>query len=102
MVWKLEVQDPQHLADEDPDLDERTQETMTKLAASLGCVYELCVDYDSYDSGTPYYARWVRLPAAEHAQRDKNGLPLVLDPIREYLDGQVPDGLEWPGPGADG
>ncbi|MFF3343671.1 hypothetical protein [Streptomyces flavidovirens] len=95
VVWKLEVQDPSQLAGEDPDLDERTQETMTQLAASLGCVFELCVDYDSYDSGTPYYAWWVRLPAAEHTRRGKNGWPLVLDPIREYLDGQVPDGLEW-------
>ncbi|MFG2638707.1 hypothetical protein ACGFX8_33910 [Streptomyces sp. NPDC048362] len=71
VVWKLEVQDPKQLAGEDPDLDERTQETMKQLAASLGCVYELSVDYDSYDSGTPYYAWWVRLPAAEHARRDK-------------------------------
>ncbi|MFF8610729.1 hypothetical protein ACF06X_33015 [Streptomyces sp. NPDC015346] len=52
-------------------------------------------DYESYDSGTPYYAWWVRLPAVEHARRGKDGLPLVLAPIREYLDGQVPGGLEW-------
>lgn len=61
MVWRLEVQDPSQLAGEDPDPDERTQETMMELAASLGCVYELCVDYDSYDDETPYYAWWVRL-----------------------------------------
>ncbi|MFJ6797051.1 hypothetical protein [Streptomyces sp. NPDC091268] len=94
VVWKLEVQDPSQLPARTPDLGERTQETMKQFAASLGCVYELCVDYDSYDSGTPYYAWWVRLPAAEHARRDKEGLPLALASIREYLDGQVPDGLE--------
>ncbi|MFF8387311.1 hypothetical protein ACF053_27220 [Streptomyces kanasensis] len=55
---------PQQLAGEDPDLDEQTKETMTQPAASLGCVYDLCVDYDFYDSGTPYYAWWVHLPAA--------------------------------------
>ncbi|MEV3993591.1 hypothetical protein AB0J57_32305 [Streptomyces sp. NPDC049837] len=37
----------------------------------------------------------VRLPAAEHARRGKDGLPLVRGPIRTYLDGQVPDGLTW-------
>lgn len=95
VVWKLEAQDPSQLAGEDPGLDEQTKEAMTQLAASLGCVYELCVDYDSYDSGTPYYAWWVRLPAAEHTRRDKDGVPLVLAPIREYLDGHVPSGLEW-------
>ncbi|MFF3128934.1 hypothetical protein ACFVRD_43415 [Streptomyces sp. NPDC057908] len=68
VVWRLEVQDPRRLAGEDPDLDERTQEPMTELAASLGCVYEHCVDYDSYDDETPYYAWWVRLPVAEHAR----------------------------------
>ncbi|MEU9671637.1 hypothetical protein AB0E25_40165 [Streptomyces bobili] len=41
-----------------------------------------------------YYAWWVRLPAVEHTRRDKDGVPLVLTPIREYLDGQVPPGLE--------
>lgn len=29
---------------------------MTDLAASLGCVYEHCVDSDTYDDGAPYYA----------------------------------------------
>ncbi|MET7931324.1 hypothetical protein ABZT43_47355 [Streptomyces sp. NPDC005349] len=46
VVWRLEVQDPSRLAGEDPGLDERTKESMTELAASLGCVYEYCVDYD--------------------------------------------------------
>ncbi|MGV4988939.1 hypothetical protein [Streptomyces sp. NRAIS3] len=31
VVWRLEVEDRQQLAGEDPDLDERTQETMTQL-----------------------------------------------------------------------
>ena len=34
-------------------------------------------------------------PQPEHARRGKDGLPLVIDPIRAYLDGQVPDGMEW-------
>ncbi|MFJ2136885.1 hypothetical protein ACIP4W_39315 [Streptomyces sp. NPDC088846] len=84
VVWRLEVKDPSQLAGEDPDLNERTQETMTELAASLGCVYELCVDYDSYDE-TPYYAWWVRMPATEHARIDKDGLPLAIAPLRQYL-----------------
>ncbi|MET8771415.1 hypothetical protein [Streptomyces sp. NPDC004658] len=37
----------------------------------------------------------VRLPAAEHARCGKDGLPRVLGPIREYLDGQLPQGLTW-------
>lgn len=95
VVWRLEVQDPHQLADEDPDLDERTQETMPELAASLGCVYEHCVDTDTYADGTPYYAWWVRLPAAEHARRDTDGLPQALGPLRQYLTTQLPDGLKW-------
>ncbi|GGW84246.1 hypothetical protein GCM10010350_81230 [Streptomyces galilaeus] len=78
VVWRLEVQDPLQLAGEDPDLDKRTQETMTGLAASLGCVYEHCVDTDSCADGTRYYAWWVRLPAAEHVRRDRDGLPQAI------------------------
>ncbi|MFB7411418.1 hypothetical protein ACFCZ2_29990 [Streptomyces sp. NPDC056202] len=95
VVWRLEAQDPHHLAGDDPHLDERTQETMTELAASLGCVYEHCVDTDTYPDGTPYYAWWVRLPAAEHARRDKDRLPKALGPLRQYLTTQLPDGLKW-------
>ncbi|MCX4791633.1 hypothetical protein OG369_37760 [Streptomyces sp. NBC_01221] len=95
VVWRLEVQDPQQLAGEDPDLDERTQETMTELAASLGCVYELCVDYHSYDDETPYYAWWVRVPTAEHARRGENGLPVAVDRLHRYLAGQLPDLPHW-------
>ncbi len=64
VVWRLEVQDPKHLAGEDPGLDERTRMALTELAASMGCAYDHCVDYDSYPDGTPYYAWWVRLRAA--------------------------------------
>lgn len=39
-----------------------------ELAAPLGCVYKLCVDYDSYDDDTVYYAWWVLMPAAEHVR----------------------------------
>ena len=95
VVWRLEVQDPSRLAGEDPDLDERTRKTMTELAALLGCAYEHCVDYDSYDDETPYYAWWVRLPAAEHARLDRDGLPLAIAPLRQYLTTQLPDGLKW-------
>ncbi|MFG3310288.1 hypothetical protein [Streptomyces wuyuanensis] len=95
VVWRLEVKDPQQLAGEDPDLDGRTQEAMTELAGSLGCVYEHCVDSDSYPDGTPYYAWWVRLPATEHAQRDKDGVPQALGALRQYLTAQLPDGLKW-------
>ncbi|MER5312758.1 hypothetical protein ABT034_33860 [Streptomyces sp. NPDC002773] len=101
VVWRLEVQDPSQLAGADPDLDERTQETMTELAASLGCVYEHCVDTDTdtdtdtYPEGTPYYAWWVRLPATEHTRRDTDGLPQAIGPLRQYLATQLPDGLKW-------
>ncbi|MEV6250627.1 hypothetical protein AB0M38_31270 [Streptomyces sp. NPDC051742] len=95
VVWRLEVQDPAQRAGEDPGLDERTKETMTELAASLGCGYEHCVDTDTYPDGTPYYAWWVRLPAAQHARLGKDGLPQALGPLREYLTPQLPDGLKW-------
>ncbi|MFJ4478783.1 hypothetical protein [Streptomyces xanthochromogenes] len=95
VVWRIEVQDPSRLAGEDPDLDERTKKAMTELAVSLGCVYEHCVDVDTYEDGTPYYAWWVRLPAVEHAWRGPDGLPQALGPLRQYLAIQLPDGLKW-------
>lgn len=95
VVWRLEVKDPQRLAGEEPCLDERTKGSMQELAASLGCVYEHCVDYDSYPEGTPYYAWWVRLPAIEHARSGKDGLPQAIGPLRQYLSTQLPDGLQW-------
>ncbi|MFH8254217.1 hypothetical protein [Streptomyces roseolus] len=70
VVWRLEVQDPSQVAGQDPDLDDSTQKTRTERASSLGCVYEHGVDTDTYPDGTPYYAWWVRLPAAEHARRN--------------------------------
>ncbi|MEU3500807.1 hypothetical protein ABZ726_08570 [Streptomyces hundungensis] len=95
VVWRLEVQDPKYLAGEDPGLDERTRMALTELAALLGCVYDHCVDYDSYPNGTPYYAWWVRLPADEHARLGPDGLPQVIGPLRQYLTTQLPDGLAW-------
>ncbi|THA36068.1 hypothetical protein E6R18_01540 [Streptomyces sp. A1277] len=95
VVWRLGVQDPQHLAGGGPGLAERTHATMTDLSGSLGCVYEHCVDTDTYPDETPYYAWWVRLPAAEHARRHTDGLPQALHPLREYLTTQLPDGLKW-------
>jgi hypothetical protein len=68
---------------------------MTELAASLGCAYDSCVDYDSYDDETPSYAWWVRLPQAEHARPGKDGLPLAIGPLRQYLTTQLPGGLKW-------
>lgn len=95
VVWRLEVRDPQRLAGGEPDLDERTRAPMKELAASLGCVYELCVDYDSYDDDTPYYAWWVRLPASAQARLGEHGLPQVLGPLRQYLTTQLPESLTW-------
>ncbi|MET9465922.1 hypothetical protein ABZY44_14180 [Streptomyces sp. NPDC006544] len=95
VVRRLEVRDPQRLSGEEPDLDECTKQTMTALAVSLGCLYEFCVDYDCYDDDTPYYAWWVRLPAAEHANVGKDGLPRVIGPLRENLSTQLPGGLKW-------
>jgi hypothetical protein len=68
---------------------------MTELAASLGCVYEECCDDDSSEDGVPYYAWWVRVPQAEHARRGENDIPVVVDRLRQYLDTQLPDLLEW-------
>ncbi|TJZ98246.1 hypothetical protein [Actinacidiphila oryziradicis] len=68
---------------------------MTELAASLGCVYEECCDDDSSENGVPYYAWWVRVPQAEHVRRGENDIPVVVDRLRQYLDTQLPDLLEW-------
>jgi hypothetical protein len=47
IVWTLEVRDPEQRAA--PDIGERTEQAMTEMAGSLGCVYSHCVDDDSYD-----------------------------------------------------
>ncbi|MFI5634724.1 hypothetical protein ACIA8E_36320 [Streptomyces sp. NPDC051664] len=68
---------------------------MTELAASLGCEYEDCCDDDTSEDDVPYYAWWVRVPAAEHARRGENGLPVAVDRLHRYLAGQLPDLLYW-------
>ncbi|WP_328681832.1 hypothetical protein OG905_38450 [Streptomyces sp. NBC_00322] len=95
VVWRINVDDPEQRAGAEPDLAELTRQPMTDLAASLGCVYEDCCDDDSSEDDVPYYAWWVRLPAAGHARRNPVGIPLALDRLREYLATQLPPGLEW-------
>jgi len=95
VVWRINVEDPVRLAGEEPDLAERTDQAMTELAATSGCVYENCVDYDSSEDGVPYYAWWVRVPAAEHTRRGPDGVPLALEPLRRHLATELPAGLEW-------
>ncbi|WP_331768155.1 hypothetical protein [Embleya sp. NBC_00896] len=58
VVWRINVDDPNRSASEEPDLAERTDQAMTELAATSGCVYENCVDFDSSEDGVPYYAWW--------------------------------------------
>ncbi|MEV6250558.1 hypothetical protein AB0M38_30865 [Streptomyces sp. NPDC051742] len=50
---------------------------------------QACPERDQGAQGTPVS----QVPAAEHVRRGKDGVPLVLPPIREYLDGQVPQGM---------
>jgi hypothetical protein len=96
VVWRLEVKDPQQLAED--GLDERTQQAMTELAGSLGCQYDHCVDHDSMD-GTPegtYYAWWVRVPRAEHQRRGPDGLPRAVTALHEHLRTVLPAALtDW-------
>lgn len=95
MVWRINVDDPEQRAGEEPDLADRTEGPMTELAASMGCVYDDCVDYDADEDDVPYYAWWVRVPAAEHTRRSKDGIPPAVDTLRRYLATQLPTGLEW-------
>ncbi|MEU9110156.1 hypothetical protein AB0D54_38720 [Streptomyces xanthophaeus] len=69
--------------------------TVTELAASLGCVYEDCCDDDSSEDDVPYYAWWVRVPAAEHARRGENGLPVAVDQLHRYLTAHLPYLPHW-------
>ncbi|MEU5438893.1 hypothetical protein AB0G73_36950 [Streptomyces sp. NPDC020719] len=94
VVWELEVRDPHVLTP--PGVGERTEQALTELAGGLGCVFDHCVDDDSYDgsdAGT-YYAWLVRVPQAEHRRRGADGLPLVVAPLWEFLRTQLPAGLD--------
>ncbi|MEU6019371.1 hypothetical protein ABZ826_36890 [Streptomyces sp. NPDC047515] len=102
VVWRINVDDPEQRVTEPygdagmaPDLAEHTRGPMTELAASLGCVYEDCCDDDSYGDDVHYYAWWVRLPQAEHARRGKDGIPVAVDRLRQYLVTVLPDQLPW-------
>lgn len=98
VVWRINVDDPElrvassfESSGQTPDLAECTRQPMTELAASLGCLYEECCDDDSSEDDVSQYAWWIRVRAAEHARRGENGLPVVVDRLRQYL----ADQLSW-------
>ncbi|MFH8371806.1 hypothetical protein [Streptomyces sp. NPDC018031] len=100
-VWQVTVDDPENRLvssreqhDQRPDLAEGTRQPMTELTASLGCVYEDCCDHDTYGTDDdPYYAWWIRVPQTEHNRRGKDGIPLVIHILRQYLATLLPDQL---------
>ncbi|MFE3205703.1 hypothetical protein [Embleya sp. NPDC059237] len=53
------------------------------------------MDYDTSEDGVPYYAWWIRVPAAENTRRDTDGIPRALAPLRRHLASELPAGLEW-------
>ncbi|MGW1075911.1 hypothetical protein [Streptomyces sp. NPDC002537] len=81
VVWQIVVDDPENRISAPYEtegirfmLAERSRASMTELAARLGCVYEGCKDDGTFGSDDdPYYAWWVRVPAAEHARRGPRG-----------------------------
>lgn len=69
---------------------------MTEPAARLGCVYEGCKDDGTFGSDDdPYYAWWVRVPAAEYARRSPRGWPVAVEELRAYLDREYADNHHW-------
>jgi hypothetical protein len=52
---------------------------MTEMAASLGCVFELCCDDDAVD-GVPRYSWLVRVPRDEHLRRNDQGTADLPEP----------------------
>jgi hypothetical protein len=94
IMWTLEVRDPEQRAA--PDIGERTEQAMTEMAGSLGCVYSHCVDDDSYDltpEGT-YYAWSLRVPRSEHLRRNEHGVPIAVAALWDYLRTQLPTGVD--------
>ncbi|MEV7525612.1 hypothetical protein [Streptomyces sp. NPDC091371] len=101
-MWRINVDDPEMLvassfesSGERPDLAGRTRQPMTELAASMGCVYEGCVDDDCSEDDVPYYAWWVRVPAAEQTCRGANGLLVAVDRLHRYLTAGLPYLPHW-------
>ncbi|MET7489492.1 hypothetical protein [Streptomyces sp. NPDC005538] len=96
VMWRLEVSDPGQVVAE--GLADRTAQSMTELAGTLGCVYSHCVDYDSMDGtaeGT-YYAWYVRVPQAEHQRRGPDALPVAVITLQDHLRSVLPDALtDW-------
>ncbi|MCE7011803.1 hypothetical protein LWC34_54665 [Kibdelosporangium philippinense] len=94
IVWTIEVRDPEQRAA--PDIGARTEQAMTEMAGSLGCVFSHCVDDDSYDltpEGT-YYSWSVRVPRGEHLRRNEHGVPIAVAALWDYLRTKLPKGLD--------
>ena len=87
VVWNLQVWDPGALTE--PDVGTRTAQGMTQMAASFGCVFDLCCDDDAVD-GVPYYSWLVRVPRAEHLRRNDQGIPVAVAALHAHLRTQVP------------
>lgn len=68
IVWNIEVLDPAALTK--PEVGGRTEQAMTEMAGSLGCVFVQCWDDDTVD-GVPYYS-WHRPAETGRASRPRD------------------------------
>lgn len=79
IVWNIEVLDPAALTK-----GGRTEQAMTEMAGSLGCVFVQCWDGDTVD-GVPYYS-WHRPAEAGRASRPRDlesAVETLLHPSRK-------------------
>jgi hypothetical protein len=100
VIWNLEVRDPDRLVP--PGIGERTKQAMTELALQLGCVFQYCVDDDSYlgygrpEDDLPYYQWVIRVPREQHHHRGEDGIPHAIGEVGRWLRTQLPAALrDW-------
>ncbi|CAA0127329.1 Uncharacterised protein [Mycolicibacterium vanbaalenii] len=88
VVWCIEVRDPAKILVDD-SVGERTQGTVSAVAASYGCIFDCCYDDDEVDE-IPYYQWMIRVPQAEHRRRTTEDIPRVIDAVRSALQSALP------------
>ncbi|MFH8574208.1 hypothetical protein [Streptomyces sp. NPDC017993] len=103
VVWEITVYDPEYRISEPYNtagvgflLAKESREVMVGFADVLGCVYEGCKDDGTVGSDDdPCYSWWFRVPQAEHAQRNAQRWPVVVEELRRKLDRMFADQHHW-------